>query len=126
MTSAQIAEKIAKLGWQKKGQDIAILDLKNLTDVSDYFVIINGESDTHVKALYDFIEDEMKKEGIRVWHKEGQQNLNWVLLDYVEVVVHIFKPRVREYFALEKLWGDARIIRLEENVPDRSVLETND
>lgn len=126
MTSAQIAEKIAQLGWQKKGQDIAILDLKNLTEVSDYFVIMSGESDTHVRALYDFIEEEMKKEGIRVWHKEGQQNLSWVLLDYVEVVVHIFKPQIREYFALEKLWGDARIIRLEEDVPDRSILETND
>jgi ribosome-associated protein len=123
LKTAQMVEKIARLIWEKKGQDIVILDLRHLTDISDYFVVANGDSDTHVKALADYVEEELKKDGIRVWHKEGHQNLSWVLLDYIEVVVHIFRPPTREYFALEKLWGDARIIRLEEDVPDRILLE---
>ena len=118
MTSAQLTEKIARLAWEKKGQDITILDVRNLTDVSDYFVVVSGESDIHVKAISDYLEEELKKEGARLWHREGYKALNWVLLDYVDVVTHIFKPQTREFFALEKLWGDARITRLEENVPD--------
>lgn len=123
MSSAQLAEKVAKMAWDKKAQDIVIMDLKKLTDVSDYFVIISGESDTHVKALFDHIEEELKKEQTFVWHKEGFQSLNWVLLDYIEVVVHIFKPKIREYYGLEKLWGDAKLIRLEEDVSDRIIPE---
>lgn len=123
MTSRQLAEKLARLAWDKKGQDILILDVRKLTDVTDFFILVSGESDLHVKAISDFIEDELKKEKIRPWHKEGYQNLNWVLLDYIEVVVHIFLPSTREFYALEKLWGDAKITRLEENVPDQLLSE---
>ncbi|GAB4371790.1 MAG: hypothetical protein Kow0042_14750 [Calditrichia bacterium] len=126
MTSTQLAEKVAKLAWQKKAQDIAILDLRKLTDVSDFFVITSGESELHVKAISEHIEEELKKANIRVWHKEGFQNLNWVLLDYIEVVVHIFRPQHRSYYSLERLWGDAPTIRLEENVPDRILFEKQD
>ncbi len=123
MTSRQLAEKLARLAWDKKGQDILILDVRKLTDVTDFFILVSGESDVHVKAISDFLEDELKKEKIRPWHKEGYQNLNWVLLDYIEVVVHIFLPSTREFYALEKLWGDAQITRLEENVPNQLLSE---
>jgi len=123
LTSRQLAEKLARLAWDKKGQDILILDVRKLTDVTDFFILVSGESDLHVKAISDFLEDELKKEKIRPWHKEGYQNLNWVLLDYIEVVVHIFLPSTREFYALEKLWGDAQITRLEENVPDQLLSE---
>ena len=124
MNSTELAEKIANLAWEKKGKEITILDLKGLTDISDYFVIVTGESELHLKAITEFIEQELKKQGIRPWHREGQQNLNWILLDYIEVVVHIFKPHIRNFYSLEKLWGDARILRLEEDVPLRTLSET--
>ena len=124
MNSTELAAKIANLAWEKKGKDITILDLRGLTDISDYFIIVSGESELHLKALTEFVEQELKKEGIKPWHREGQQNLNWILLDYIEVVLHIFKPHVREFYSLEKLWGDARISRLEEDVPLRAISET--
>lgn len=123
MTSTALAEKIARLALEKKGSDITVMDLRGLTDITDYFVIVSGDSQPHLKAIYGYIEDELKKQKIKPWHREGRQNLNWILLDYIEVVVHIFKPQVREFYALEKLWGDARITRMEENVPDRILSE---
>ena len=124
LNSTELAEKIANLAWEKKGKEITILDLRGLTDISDYFVIVSGESELHLKAITEFVELELKKQGVKPWHREGQQNLNWILLDYIEVVVHIFKPHIREYYSLEKLWGDARISRLEEDVPLRTLSET--
>jgi ribosome-associated protein len=118
MTSEALADKIAHLAWQKKGLDVTILDLRQLTDVTDFFVIVSGESELHVKAISDFVQEELEKEGIRPWHKEGYQHLNWVLMDFVEVVVHIFKPDFREFYDLERLWGDAKIKRLENDVPN--------
>ncbi len=124
MTSTELAEKIARLAWEKKGDDIVILDVRKLTDVTDYFILVTGESDLHVKAIFDFIDDETRKEGEPAWHKEGYNKLNWVLLDYVEVVVHIFREQSREFYGLEKLWADAEITRLEEDVPDRILSQT--
>ena len=123
MTNTQLAEKVAKLAWEKKGNDILILDLRKLTDITDYFVLVSGDSNPHVKAISDYLEDELKKEGVRIWHKEGYENLNWVLLDYIEVVVHIFRDNTRKFYALEKLWGDAHIKRIEEDAKNRIVLE---
>ncbi|NOX38382.1 MAG: ribosome silencing factor [Calditrichaeota bacterium] len=122
MTSQELSDKISRLAWEKKGQDILILDLRHLTDITDYFVIISGESDLHVKAIADHIETELEKEHIKMWHKEGYEHLNWVLLDYVDVVVHIFRPEVRTYYALEKLWADAKITRVEDNVTSDRII----
>ncbi len=121
MNSSQLAEKLAKLAWEKKGNDISILDVRNLTDVTDYFILITGESEPHIKALSDHLEEKLKEENIRAWHKEGYQNLNWVLLDYIEVVAHIFRENTRQYYDIEKLWGDARIIRVQEDAKDRII-----
>jgi len=124
LTSTQLAERLAKLAWEKKGQNIEVLDVRGLTDVTDYYLVVSGESELHVKAITDFLQDQVSKSGeARLWHKEGYQKLNWVVLDYIDVVVHIFQQQKREFYALEKLWGDARIIRLEEDVPDKFVLE---
>ncbi len=122
MTSRELSDKISRLAWEKKGRDIVILDLRRLTDVTDFFVIVSGESDLHVKAIADSIETELEKAHIKMWHKEGYEHLNWVLLDYVDVVVHIFRPEVRLYYALEKLWADAKITRMEDNVTSDRVL----
>ena len=121
MESKELAQRISQLALDKKGNDILILDLKKLSDVTDYFVIVSCESDIHVKTIANFIEDELKKEKIRVWHKEGYSKLNWVLLDYIDVVTHIFRPDTREYYGLEKLWADAKITRVEDHATPRVV-----
>lgn len=121
MESKDLAHKISRLARDKKGNDIIILDLKKLSDVTDYFVIVSCESDIHVKTIANFIEDELRKEKIRVWHKEGYSKLNWVLLDYIDVVTHIFRPDTRDYYGLEKLWADAKITRVEDHAAHRIV-----
>ncbi len=107
MESTQLANKITDLIFNKKGYDVKILDLRKLTTITDYFVICTGDSDTQVKAIADEVSKELRDDGIRSWHTEGYQSLNWVLLDYVDVVVHVFKKEIREFYNLEKLWGDA-------------------
>ncbi len=116
MEAPELSQKIAQLALQKKGEDIQIFDLRQLTDVADFFVLVTGGSELHVKAIADFIEDELEKEGIRLYHKEGYENLRWVLLDYIDVVVHIFRPETREFYSLERLWADAKITRVEDDV----------
>lgn len=91
MDSKIFSKKIADLIFNKKGFDVVIIDLKKLTTFSDYFVICSADSDTQVKAIADEIDKTLRDEGIKCWHKEGLTALSWVLLDYVDVVVHIFK-----------------------------------
>jgi len=102
-----LAYKITEQIFARKGNDVKILDLRNLTSITDYFLVCSADSDTHVKAIADSIEDGLNEQGIKCWHKEGFTALNWVLLDYLDVVVHIFKTETRYYYNLEKLWGDA-------------------
>ena len=91
-----------------------ILNLKKLTTVADYFVICNGDSDVQVKAIADKVKEELKKEGHKLWHDEGYKNRSWILLDYVDVVVHIFHREARMFYNLEKLWGDAKVERVKD------------
>ncbi|MBN2365696.1 MAG: ribosome silencing factor [Calditrichaeota bacterium] len=119
MNSEKLARKVARLAWEKKGNEIVILDVTKLADFTDYFVIISGESEPHVKAIADYLEEKTENGDVKIWHREGYQNFNWVLLDFIDVVVHIFREESRQFYELEKLWGDARIIRIEENAPDR-------
>lgn len=114
MDSKTLAHKIADLMFKKKGYDVRILDLKEIASFADYFVICSADSDTQVKAISDEIDKNLKDQGIKSWHKEGYKALNWVLLDYVDVVVHIFKKEMREFYNIEKLWGDAPVIEVED------------
>lgn len=109
MESIDLANRIIELIFNKKGFDVKILNLKNLTTMSDYFIICSADSEPQVKAIADEVEKSLRDEGIKVWHKEGYKALHWVLLDYVDVVVHVFKKNAREFYNLEKLWGDADI-----------------
>jgi len=107
-TSYQTARNIASLALQKKARNVCIISLENLSSVTDYFVICHGDVDVQVKAITDHIQSSMKEKGIRVWHREGYDYLNWVLLDYVDVVVHVFQKDARTFYRIEKLWGDAK------------------
>jgi ribosome-associated protein len=86
------------------------LNLKPLTDMTDYFVIASGTSDTHVRGLAEHVVAELKKDGLAVYHVEGLAQGRWVLLDYVDFVVHIFHPALRAFYQLERLWGDAEVM----------------
>ena len=114
MDSKKLAVKLAELALSKKATDIKILDLRKLTTITDFFVICTAHSDVQVKAIADAIMEGSKKDGERPWHKEGMTHKTWVLLDYVEVVVHVFLNETRNFYGLEKLWGDAKIMEIKD------------
>lgn len=106
---AKLARRTAELALEKKSTDIKIFDVSRLTSIADFFVICTGSADSHVRAISEHIVDELKKENIRPWHIEGRERYQWVLIDFVDVVVHVFQPETRDYYGLERLWGDAVI-----------------
>lgn len=99
--------KAAELALERKGNDVLVLDLRGISSATDYFVIAGGTSDVQVKAIAEHVAEELKKEGVRPEHLEGMQGGRWVLLDYVDFVVHVFHPQARNFYQLERLWGDA-------------------
>lgn len=107
---AAAVQRAAALCVDRKANDVVVLNLKPLTDMTDYFIIASGTSDTHVRGLADQVASELKKVGISVYHIEGLAQGRWVLLDYVDFVVHIFHPTLRAFYQLERLWGDAEIM----------------
>ncbi|HWQ27197.1 MAG TPA: ribosome silencing factor [Chlorobaculum sp.] len=112
--SELLARRVAELSLEKKGEDVKILDLRGLTSVTDFFVIITADSERKAKAVSDHIVDELKQEDERPMHIEGLDSLHWVLIDYVDVVVHIFQPDERRFYDLESLWSDAPVTRVVE------------
>ncbi|GMU86176.1 MAG: ribosomal silencing factor RsfS [Ignavibacteriales bacterium] len=116
MNSEALAEKAAEFMFEKKGFDVKILALKEVTTLTDYFVVCSADSDTQVRAIADHVEKSLKENSIRVYGKEGYTSLNWVLLDYVDVVIHIFRKDVREFYNLERLWADVPVRELTDPV----------
>lgn len=114
MESKKLASKISELIFDKKGYDVKILDLSKVASFADYFVLCTADSDTQVKAISDEVERKLREDGVNSWHREGYESLSWVLLDYVDVVVHIFKKDARQYYNLEKLWGDAPVVDVQD------------
>ena len=109
--STSISELVIYGIQEKKGNDIVRLDLRNInSSVADYFVVCHAESSTQVKAIAQSVEDEVFKALKQdPWRKEGLQNADWIVLDYIDVVVHIFKTDKREFYGIEDLWGDAEM-----------------
>lgn len=101
-----------------KGQDIEILDLRGIENtVCDYFIICNGTSNTQVSAILNSIQKVVSKSvNEKPWHVEGSNNAEWILLDYVHVVVHIFQKHIREFYDIEGLWGDAKSVKIESTI----------
>lgn len=109
---------------EKKGMDILLLDLREVTDLLDFFLLCTGTSSQHVKVLAEEVERELKRENERPLHVEGLKERRWVLLDYVDVAVHIFQRDTREFYALERLWGDARRTEFESGTAPEPATET--
>ncbi|HMR40063.1 MAG TPA: ribosome silencing factor [Ignavibacteria bacterium] len=115
MNSKKLAAKIADLMLEKKGSGIIIMDLRKLTNVTDFFVICSASSDIQVKSIADHVKLETKKEDEISWHNEGYTSLSWILLDYVNVVAHVFKDDLRKFYNLEGLWADAEVTVVKED-----------
>jgi ribosome-associated protein len=96
-----------KSAWEKKAQDIVLLDLRGLSGLADYFLICSGESDRQVRAIAESIDASLAKLGIEPFSVEGMETSAWVLMDYNDLIVHIFRPESRTFYALDRLWGDA-------------------
>ena len=106
MTSLETAKMAVKALDSKKALDIKVIKIQDISAIADYFVIATGTSSTHVKALADEVEAQLDEAGISVSHVEGYRSNSWILLDYVDVVVHVFSDEAREYYDLERLWQD--------------------
>ncbi len=127
MTSLESARLAAKALCERKGLDIKLIKIRDISSIADYFVIAAGSSNTHVKSLADNVEYRLDNNGISVSHIEGYRSDSWILLDYVDVVVHVFSEEAREYYSLERLWEDGEEIdisdienmELSELFPDR-------
>ena len=103
-----IAEYCAEYIDDKKGYNILVLDISDISDISDFFIIATVDTDIQMRAVAGHIEDELESQGLKLYKKEGFQSCNWGILDYVDAVVHIFLPDVRERYALEDMWADAK------------------
>jgi ribosome-associated protein len=97
----------ARAALGRKAIDLAVLDVQGVSSVTDYFLVCSGRSAPHVKTIADAIREELKEDGVRPLHAEGQPESGWVLLDYGDVLMHVFLEDTRAYYALERLWGDA-------------------
>lgn len=120
VSSEKLRDLIVKGMQEKKGVNVVVMDLREVKNaICDYFVICSGNSDTQIDAIAQSIDEEVHKNtGQNPWHQEGKTNREWILLDYVDVVAHVFKKERREFYDLEQLWGDADVHYLDETNPD--------
>ena len=107
---ADLARLAAAFCADNKANDVVLLDLAPVTDMTDFFVIASGTSDTHVRSTARHVMDAMREAGHAVYHVEGLSQGRWVLLDYVDFVVHLFHPTLRTFYQLERLWSDATVM----------------
>ena len=107
MTAGRLAKRAAAIILEKLGDDVMVLDLRGRSPLADYFVIATANSTVHAQAIAEELALELKHQGERMHHLEGAENGVWILLDYFNVVVHIFCGETRQFFGLERLWGDA-------------------
>jgi ribosome-associated protein len=114
--SEKLSEAIVAGMKEKKATEIVVIDLRRIKNaIADFFIVCSGTSDKHIEAITDSIDEEVSKTlGEDPWHSEGKHNKEWMLLDYITVVAHIFKKERRQFYALEKLWGDADIVEIED------------
>jgi len=114
MNFRNLAKECAGLALAKKAKEILILDVRKLTSITDYFVICNGRSNIHVETIAESIVSKLKGKGICPLHIEGEKQAQWLLIDYVGVIVHVFYEPTRKFYGLEKLWAEGRKVKFQE------------
>ena len=107
---AQLAKAAVDNASDKKASDIILLDIREVTTIADYFVICSGNNPRQIQAIADTIDEELGKQGARLFHREGSAESGWMLLDFGDVIVHIFGTKEREYYRLERLWNEAKTV----------------
>ncbi|MEW6096974.1 MAG: ribosome silencing factor [bacterium] len=113
-SAKDIALRCAQAALTKKANDVIVLEMKKITDITDYFVICSGRSDVQVRAIADAVDELLNKEKIKAHHIEGYEWANWILIDLCDVVIHIFYEETRKLYGLESLWGDAKVIKVKD------------
>ena len=103
----EVVRRAAELARELKALDVVGLDLRGISSATDFFLLASGRSDVQVRAIAEHVVEELRKEGVRPAHTEGLQGGRWVLVDYIDFVVHVFHPHARDFYQLESLWGDA-------------------
>lgn len=99
---------------EKKGEDIKIIDIAEISSIADYFVIVNGNNPAQLRAMYDEVEDKLSKAGYEPKRVEGIRSDSWILLDYGDIIIHIFSKEDREFYDLERIWVDGKIVQNED------------
>lgn len=113
-----VIRRVGELALERKAQDVLALDLRGISSATDHFVIASGNSDIQVKAIANHVMEELRKDGEKPDHVEGLDAGRWVLMDYINFVVHVFHPRARDFYQLEGLWGDAPRVAMEDQAPE--------
>ena len=122
LQAREIVDLCVEFMKSKKAQDILIIDVRGVTDTTDYFVLCTGMSSMQVRAICEAVTEGMEERQESAWHVEGFEERQWVLVDFVDVVVHVFQPEVREFYSLERLWGDG-ICEEIKYTPDKPLTE---
>ena len=118
MNSLQTAKEIAKVLDNRKGLDVKVIKIGDISILADYMVIATGNSSTHVKSLADYVEYELDQKGVSVSHIEGHRSDTWILLDYVDVIVHVFSEESRQYYDLDRLWEDGEVVDISDIITE--------
>ncbi len=126
LASQEIAEQAALSMLAKNAADVMIIDLRGLSSITDYFVIGTAGSEPQIKAVVEQVTGDLKERDTAPWHTEGRQSWRWVLLDYVDVVVHVFRAEVRAFYGLERLWGDAPRVAVSTDPATGEIIRTPD
>lgn len=113
--SQEMVEVITEALLSRKGKDITVLDVSELTTLTEFFVICHGTSDVQIKALADVVEDDVREKlDERAWKKEGLQGRSWIILDFVNIVVHVMSKEKRDFYGIERMWNDAKVTRIKD------------
>ncbi len=107
---AQLAKAAVDIASDKKASDVLLLDIRDISTIADYFVICTGNNTRQIQAIADALNDDLKKQGAQLLYREGDSETGWVLLDYGDIIVHVFAPKEREYYRLERLWSEAKTV----------------
>jgi ribosome-associated protein len=110
LESLQLAKAAVDIASDKKASDVLLLDIRDITTIADYFVICNGSNTRQIQAIAESLQEELKKQGAQLLYREGVADTGWILLDFGDVIIHIFGPKEREYYRLERLWSEAKTV----------------
>ena len=110
LDSNQLARATVDIASNKKASEIVLLDIREVTTIADYFVICSGNNTRQIQTIADAIDEELDKQGAQLVHREGSADTGWILLDFGDVIIHVFGPKEREYYRLERLWSGAKTV----------------